>query len=274
MAPGRARVAALRQDDRYRLTCDKLRLVQRLRGLAFHDLGTAFVTVSFCVLEDFLLEERLEPRRALQCLLQQVALFIKFVLLAADLHLLELGEIAQPQIEDGFGLEIREFEALHQHWFRFVLGADDLYDLIDVEVGDKQSVQDVQSIGDNLQTMLQAPLHGLAPELEPLLQHIQEVEHPRPALEVDNVHVDAHRALERRRREQVRHQLFDIDAPFLADYEPDRFLVVRFIAKVVHLWELLRAHLHRNLLEHLAAGYLVRQRRNDDVAVFDLVGSP
>ncbi len=130
----------------------------------------------------------------------------------------------------------------------------------------------MQPIGDDLQAMLQTPLYGLAPELQPLLQHVDEREHPWAPVEADHVHVDAHRALQRGRREQVRHQLLDVDASLLADDQPDRILMIRLIAKVIHLGELLRTHLRRDLLQHLAARYLVRQRRNDDVAVFDLKG--
>ena len=48
--------------------------------------------------------------------------------------------------------------------------------------------------------------------------------------------------------------------------------MVGFVSQVLDLRQLLVAHLCRNLLEHLTARYLVRQRRNHDIAVLDFVG--
>jgi hypothetical protein len=71
-------------------------------------------------------------------LLQLRALAGQLLLLAADLHLLQLVQEAQFQLEDVFGLRIGKREALHQHRLRLVLGADDADHLVDVEIGDEQ----------------------------------------------------------------------------------------------------------------------------------------
>ena len=60
--------------------------------------------------------------------------------------------------------------------------------------------------------MLETVPDRLPAESQPLLEQVDQCEHARPAIEADDVHVDAQRALERRRREQVGHQLLDIDA--------------------------------------------------------------
>ncbi len=119
--------------------------------------------------------------------------------------------------------------------------------------------------------MLQAAPDGVLPEIEPLVQKVRQVEHAWPAVQTDHVHVHPERTFERCRREQVRHELLGIDAPFLADDEPDGFLVIRFVPQVVDLRQLLRAHLCRDLLEHLAAGDLVGERGHDDIAALDTV---
>ena len=55
-----------------------------------------------------------------------------------DLHLLELAQVAQPHVEDGVGLHVGELERLHQDGLRLVLVADDLDDLVEVEIGDEK----------------------------------------------------------------------------------------------------------------------------------------
>ena len=82
-------------------------------------------------------------------------------------------------------------------------GAGDPCPMHEKLVAVQQAVEHVQSIKNNLQSMSEPALDRIAPELQPLGQQLDQVEHARPAVEADDVHVDAHRALERRRREQV-----------------------------------------------------------------------
>ncbi len=76
------------------------------------------------------------------------------LLLLADLHLFEPGEVAQARIEDFLGLLVRELEALHQHRLRLILAADDADHLIEVQESDQQSVEDVQASFDLVQAVL------------------------------------------------------------------------------------------------------------------------
>ena len=76
-------------------------------------------------------------------------------------------------------------------------------DLVDVQVGNEQAIEDVQPVEDDLQPVLEPPLYCLLAELEPLLEQSDEIESLRPAIEADDVHVHTHRALERGCREQV-----------------------------------------------------------------------
>ncbi len=153
MSFGGARIAGLRQHDRHRLAGDQLRLVQRLRRFALDDLRATIVAIGFGVLKNLFLDQRLQSRRALQRFLQPVSLFLELVLLAADLHFLEFGQISQAQIENRFGLDIAELEALHQHRLRLVFFANDRDHFVDIQVGDQQAVEDVQSIIDDLQAV-------------------------------------------------------------------------------------------------------------------------
>ena len=58
-----------------------------------------------------------------------------------------------------------------------------------------------------LEAVLQAARHGAGAELQPLAEDLLQVHHPRPAIEPDDVEIDAVAALEVGGREQVIHQL-------------------------------------------------------------------
>jgi hypothetical protein len=58
------------------------------------------------------------------------------LVLVLDLHFLELAQIAQSHIEDGVGLDLGELEGFHQDGLGLVLVADDLDDLVEIQVGD------------------------------------------------------------------------------------------------------------------------------------------
>ena len=72
----------------------------------------------------------------------------KILVLLADLHLFEPAQIAQPHIEDGVGLDVGQLEGLHQHGLRLVLLADDLDDLVEIEIGDEIAAQHFEPVLD------------------------------------------------------------------------------------------------------------------------------
>ncbi len=103
-------------------------------------------------------------------------------------------------------------------------------------------------------------------------QDVLEAHDARPAVEPDDVQVDAIVALEVGGGEEVVHHLHHVD-PVRArhDDEARGVLMVGLVADVFHHGKLLRANLLRHLLLHFAAGHLVWQRGDDGVAVFDLI---
>ncbi len=105
---------------------------------------------------------------ALERALEILGFRLERLLLLADLHLLELREVAQAGIEDLFGLLIRELEALHQDGLGLVLAADDPDHLIEVQVGDHQAFEYVQPLGDLVEAMLQTARDRRDAELEPI----------------------------------------------------------------------------------------------------------
>src|SRR5690606_30750218 len=95
MALRRANPTALGQHDRDGLARDELRLIDRLRGGARGDAAAAIVSEEIGIRDQLLAHELLQPRLALQNLLELIALLRKLLLLAANLHLLELREVTQ-----------------------------------------------------------------------------------------------------------------------------------------------------------------------------------
>src|SRR6185437_10598237 len=110
----RADPTAGRQDDGHGLVRNERGLVDRLRGLALDDPRAPRVSVFLRILLELLCDELLQPRLAAEQALDFLLLGLECLALLADLHLLELREVAQTGIEDLLGLLVRELEALHQ----------------------------------------------------------------------------------------------------------------------------------------------------------------
>src|SRR3970040_1889897 len=136
---GPAHPAALRKNHRHGLARRELRFGHGLGGLALDDRRTALVAVHLGERRELALDELLEA-----CFRSQRGLQIRFLagelrLLAFDLHLLELGEMTELDLENRLGLDIGELEALHEDGLGLVLLADDLDDDIDIEIRDQEA---------------------------------------------------------------------------------------------------------------------------------------
>jgi hypothetical protein len=275
VALGGAHPAASRKHHGDRFARHDLRLGDRLRRGPFDEAAATVVAVLLGIRDDLVAHQALESRLARQDLHELVALRSQLRLLAADLHLLELREVSQLGLEDGLGLGLGEPEARDQRRLRLVLVTDDADHLVEVEVGDEQAVEDVQPRLDLLEAVREPPRDRVHPEREPLLEQRLQPHHARAPVAGDQVQVDAVAALEVGGREQVRHHLLDVH-PVRArrDHEARRVLVVGLVAQVLDHGQLLGAHLRRNLLEHLGAGDLVREFRDDDLAVLGFVTGP
>src|SRR5690606_32219717 len=101
-----------------------------------------------------------------------LSLFLKLILLGANLHFLKLGQMTQTQLKDGFGLTIRQAKGSHQGALGLILLADDAYDLINVEVSNQQACKDMQPVHHLAQAMLQTPTHRGTTEIKPFAQHL------------------------------------------------------------------------------------------------------
>ena len=104
------------------------------------------------------------------------ALGAQLLVLLADLHLLELAQVAQPHVEDGVGLHVGELEGRHQHGLGLVLVADDLDDLVEVQIGDDEATEHLEPMIDLLEPEARAPQQHLAAMVEPFAQRLRQVE--------------------------------------------------------------------------------------------------
>ena len=200
--------------------------------------------------------------------LKLIALFFQLVLLAADLHLFQSGEMAQFQFEDRFGLGFADAKARHQGRLRFVLGTNDLNHFVNVEERHQQTFEDMQALKHFLQTMVQTTAHRIAAEGQPFGEDLQQVFHRRTTVQTNHVQVDAVAFFQIGSGEQVVHHLLHVHAVRARhDHQTGRVFVVRFVAQVVHHRQLFIAHLGGNLLQHLRTGHLVRQRGDHHGAI-------
>ena len=260
--------ALFRQHHRHRLAGDQFGFVQGLGGIALHQRRQARVAELLGVRRQLVLDQLLQLGLRLQDAGDLLAFGLQFVLLAADLHFLQAGELLELGIEDVVGLFLAQREACDQRRLRFVLGADDADDFIQVEKRDQQAFQQVQAALDLLQAVLQAAGDRVAAERQPLGQQHPQVLDLRAAVQPDDVEIDPVALLQVGRGEQVAHQLFGIHAVGARDqHHAHRVGVVGFVADVLQPGQLLGPHLRRDLLDHLGRRYLVGQGLDDEVGV-------
>ncbi len=83
---------------------------------------------------DLFLDQRGELGFATQQPLQGFTLFFQLILLAANLHLFQLGKMAQTQFKDRFSLTLGQAKGAHQGRLGLILFADDADHLINIQV--------------------------------------------------------------------------------------------------------------------------------------------
>ena len=146
-----------------------------------------------------------------QQLLDLGLLVLQVLLLALELHLLELAQAAQAGVEDGIGLDFGELEEAHQLLLRLVLLADDLDHPVEVEIDDEQAAQDLQAPLDGGEPEARAADQHLAAMVEPFAQALSKAQHLRHLAAGEHVHVHRDAALELGELEQRFHQDDRID---------------------------------------------------------------
>ncbi|RMR97574.1 hypothetical protein ALP75_200059 [Pseudomonas syringae pv. actinidiae] len=151
-------------------------------------------------------------------------------------------------------------------------GTDDVDHFIQIQVSGEQTVQQMQTMLDLVQTKLQTTTHSADTERQPFAEQRLEVLELRFAIQTDDVDVHPVAGFQLRGREQVLHQFVQLNPIGTRDdHDTARVFVVRLVTQVGHHRQLLGLHLRGDLLQHLGTGNLMRQRRDDDIAVFNAV---
>ena len=92
--------------------------------------------------------------------------------LVADLLFFQLAELPQAHVEDRFGLHVGQLEGLHHLLFRLVLGADDVDDLVQVQVRDQKPFEHLEAVFDLFQAMLGTPDQDVHAVIEERLKRL------------------------------------------------------------------------------------------------------
>ena len=147
--------------------------------------------------------------------------------------------------------------------------------LVQIEVGNQQAFQQVQTTLHLVQPELQTTAHRLATEGDPLAKQGAQILDLGQIVEPQNIEVDPVALLQIGTGEEMLHQLFHIH-PVGAQHYDDagRILMVCLITQIGDHGQLLGLHLGGDLLEDLGAGSLVRQSVNDYLAIFHPVEGP
>ena len=136
-------------------------------------------------------------------------------MLAAEFHFFQAGQLAQAGVEDGVGLDVRQGEGLDQTGLGLLLIADDADHLVQVEVGDHQAVEDVQTRLDLAQPVAGAADQHVAAVIEEGSQGLLQVHDARRAARIKDVEVDAEACLQIGELEQALHQHLGLDVAAL-----------------------------------------------------------
>ena len=163
--------------------------------------------------------------------LQLFPLLGQGVVLAPDLHLLELAQGAEPHIEDRLGLHLGELERLHQGRLRLILLADDFDDLVDVEIDDQEAVEHLEPVVDLAEAMLRAADQHLQAVVEPFAQDLAKAQHVRHLAAGQHIHVERHARLELGQLEHLLHEEDGIDGAALR-LEHEAHVFRRLVANV------------------------------------------
>lgn len=251
-----ANPAALRQDDGDRLALDHRlqRNVARRRG--FLDRRSPrpqrrFRPVAVAHLLQVTLHPPLLLGRIGEQRLQLAALLVELVALAADLEFLQPAQAAQPHVQDRLRLPVGQAEFGDHHLLRLVFGPDDLNHPVEVEIGDQIAFEQLDPVGDLAQPMPRASFQHHELMLDPGLQRAAQRHHPRRAILVEHVEVQADPRLQIGKAEQSVHQHLRIDRA-AARLQHDAHLGIRFVAHVGQDREFLVVDQAGDLFDQLA----------------------
>ena len=175
---------------------------------------------------------------------------------------LEAGQALQLHVEDRLRLDLGQPELRGQPGLGFgrsLRAANQLDHRIKVVERDPQAFENVRARFGLAQLELDAPAHHLAAEVDEMLDHLEQAEHPRPAGD-NRQRDDAERLLQLGVLvEVVQHHLADFAALQLDD--DAHAVAIRFVAQVGNAFDGLFANQVGDALEQPRLVQLVRESR-------------
>ncbi len=184
--------------------------------------------------------------------------------LVPDFLFLQLAELPQAHVEDRFGLDVGQLEGLHHLLFRLVLGADDLDDLVQIQIRDQKPVEHLEAVFDLLQTMLGAPDQDFHAVIEERLKRLAQVHDPGRVVGVEHVEVQRHPGFQLGLAEQLLHQHVGADGA-ASGLEHDAHRVGGFVAHIGQDRQLFGDHQLGDLLDQARFLHLVGNFGDDDL---------
>ena len=263
-------VAAVREREHALLLLDEVLDVDVVLDVL--DLGLARVAVLVADGDELVAQHALDLFGVGEQLAEVGDALLELVIFVLQLLALETLQGLEAHIEDGLRLHLGETEALHEVFLGVIIAlADDADDLVDVLLGDEQTLKQMCALERFLEVELRAPDDDLLLEGEILVEDVPQGQDLRLRLVVDQrEHIHGERGLHLRLGEEaVEH---DLRVGVLLELDDDAHAVaVGLVAQAGDAVELLVAHLLGDVLDELALVDLIRQLGHDDA---DAVVSP
>src|SRR5690606_17562317 len=157
-------------------------------------------------------DQTLERRGVIQQLLQFLLLIPLLGQLFLDLEAFQPGQLTQAHLKDVFSLTFRQVKAFHQCLTRLVGFAYGLDHLIDIQVDHHSSFEDMNAVGDFIQSESGAPRYRLGAEAEPLGKDAPQWPLGRTRIGSNADQIDRNAALHAGLRQQKIDELVTVDA--------------------------------------------------------------
>src|SRR2546425_3888777 len=175
-------IAAVRERNDHIFLWDQVFFVE-FDGALEVQRGPAGIAVLLLEVAEVVLDQQHDLRLVLQEVLEVGDALDDLLVLLHDLVALEAGEAAQPHIDDGLRLALRQLEALLQALLRGLLVlrlADRFDDGVQVVEGDLEAFQEVRTIPCALEFVPRPTGEDIAAMIDVMLQQRLEVENHRP----------------------------------------------------------------------------------------------
>ena len=256
-----------RQDHRHRLALDhrvQRHIAWRGRFLDHRSprAELRLRPIFLAQLAQILLELCALPRRALDQRGEVGPLLVELPPLGLDFHFLQPPQAAQPHVENRLGLPVVQPEFGDHHRLGFILGADDLYHPVEVEIGNQITVKQFDPVVDLAQPVRRAPDEHFDLMRQPVGQHAFQTHHPRRPVRAQYVEIKRNFHFQLAQPEQAFHQDVRVDRP-AARLDDDTDKLIAFVADISENRQLLVIDQRRQRLDQLALLHAVRNFGND-----------